>query len=172
MATSSNNHRNRARRRVRHFTDTINANSVSTTVEIVSVIQPKLPVGLTDTQPGGTVVRIRYNLTELVELSTSQNAFKIWCVVGPEGATAADLPDPFTTGNLNQYADYLFVDEVQLAGSEVQDTAAYNPGGFGRWDIKAMRKLNDDESIFVVAKADAASARMSGVARVWWKETA
>lgn len=162
-------YRDRPRRDVNHFTDVVNMNVVSTTVEILSSILPKLPVGTTDRNPGGTVVRMRINMTECVNLLAGANALKIWAVVAPIDATAASLPDPFVTGNLNQYANYLFVDEVTLGTSEVVQTANFNPEGFGRWDISAMRKMNDDEAIHIVTKADAASARLSLVIRVWWK---
>jgi len=35
---------------------------------------------------------------------------------------------------------------------------------------KAMRKLGDNEAIFVLAKTTASTGEVDGVLRTWWKE--
>jgi len=99
--------------------------------------------------------------------ATNDGTTTVWGLVAAAGATVADLPDPTGSSDEDQGFKYLFVIQNFLSSGESQ-------GGDQLADLnivtKAMRKLGDNEAIFVLAKTTASTGEVDGVLRTWWKE--
>ncbi len=116
-------------------------------------------------QSGGTLVRFSVQFSKMSQ-ATNDGDTTIWALIAATGATASTLPDPTGSTDEDVGTKYLFVIQnfmssgTVLRGDQVAELNIVT---------KAMRKLQTDQSLFILAKTSASTGEVDAVVRTWWK---
>ena len=116
-------------------------------------------------QPGGTLVRLSVQFAKMSQ-ATNDSTTTVWALIAPLAATVATLPDPTGSTDEDNGTKFLFVIQnfmgsgTVLRGDQLAELNIVT---------KAMRKLQTDEALFILAKTGTDTGEVDAVVRTWWK---
>ncbi len=165
------NHRHAERRDVARQTGQLAVGATTTAAILDTIALKDTRLKRTTQVAGGTLVRYQLDLSKILTTVTDNPSATIWAIVADSDSVIADLPDPTGSTDLDVFAPYLFV--TQIFGPTVA-TAVSPDLGSQSWhiDIKAMRRLEDNQRIFICGVTDVGALALLGIQRFWWKAPA